>query len=190
VRRCCDVTTLGQDIESGTYACGVSQYKNAEFTDSLATMNAFLTTYPHDPNAPLAQKFTIAAQIAEQEPAAGKQTPTLTTGGSVSVTILNDSPDSLKILYTGPATGTLTLSACGSCSIYATTQDGQDNACTDSDTNYPQTTITLPPGTTYLLQEAPDDTNTTPTAFTEQYEAGNACEACAYETSPLGIGAV
>lgn len=185
-----DIGTLGQDIESGTYACGVAQYKNADYTDSLATMNTFLTTYPHDPNAPLAQKFTIAAQVAAQEPAAGKQLPTLASGGSVSVTILNDSPDALKILYTGPATGTVTLAACGSCSTYATNQDGQDNACTDTNTNYPQTSITLPPGTTYLLQEAPNDPDTTPSTFTEQYDADNAYQACAYETSPFGIGAI
>ena len=47
-----------------------------------ATMDDFAGTYPHDPNLPLARKFSIAAQIAQQDPAAGKTVPTLASGGS------------------------------------------------------------------------------------------------------------
>ena len=177
--------TATRDVESGTFACGVSQYKGGSFSDAQTTMDNFTSTYPHDSNVALAGKFSIAAQIAEQEPAAGKVIPTLASGGSVSVTILNDSPDPIEILYTGGDTGTLNLSACGSCSTYPSDADGQANACGNSSTNYPQVTIDLPAGTTYFLHQATNDSDTTPSAFSEQYSDGNAYEDCAYETSAL-----
>jgi hypothetical protein len=178
-----DGTTAASDVESGTYACGVSQYRSGNFTDAQTTMTNFVKAFPHDPNDALAQNFTIAAQIAEQEPAAGKVVPTTATGGDVSVTFLNDSPDPIQILYTGPVTGSITLGACGSCSTYSSNADGQANACSNSGIDYPQTTISLAAGTTYLLHQNTNDSSTTPNAYSEQYGAGNAYEDCAFETS-------
>ena len=184
-----DAATADGDVEFGTYACGVSQYKSGDFTGAQATMDNFVSTYPHDPNQAPAQKFSIAAQIAQQEPAAGKNLPTLASGGSVSLTILNDSPDPIEILYTGPATGSITIGACGSCSTYPSDQEGQQYSCTDSSINYPQATISLPPGTTYFLHESTDDAGMTPNAFSEQYDAGSTYTDCAYETDSYSSGA-
>ena len=181
-----DTDTADADVEAGTFACGVSQYKSGDFTDAQTTMDNLTSTYQNDPNATLAQNFSIAAQIAQDEPAAGKVLPTAATGGSVSVTILNDSPDPLRILYTGPDTGTVNLAACGSCSTYPNAQAGQQDACGNSSTKYPQTTIDVQPGTTYFLQQDTSSLNSTPNASSEQYEAGNAYSDCAYETSFLG----
>jgi hypothetical protein len=180
-----DSSTATADVEAGTFACGVSQYKSGDFTDADTTMNDFTTTYPNDPNKALASDYSIAAQIAEQEPAAGKVIPTTASGGSVSVTILNDSPDPMQILYTGPVTGTVSIGACSSCSTYASDADGQANACTDSNINYPQATINLLPGTTYFLQQNSNSAATS-NATSEQYDAGNAYTDCTFETSILG----
>jgi len=183
-----DSATASADVESGTYACGVSQYKSGDFSDAETTMNNFASTYPNDPNKALAQNFSIAAQIAQQEPAAGKVIPTVAAGdsNSVTVTILNDSPDPMQILYTGPVTGAITIGACGSCTTYSSTQAGQQNACSNSSITYPQATINLLPGTTYYLQQNTGDSGTSPNTTSEQYDAGNAYTDCTFETSIFG----
>jgi hypothetical protein len=183
-----DAATDATDVESGTYACGVSQYKSGSFTDAQTTLTTFVSTYPHDPNDALAQNFNIAAQIAQSLPAAGKVTPTLATGGDISVTFANDSPDAVEILYTGPVTGKFSIGACGSCTAYASDAAAQANACSNSSINYPQTTISLPAGTTYFLQHNPGNSDTTPTSYSEQYADGNTYGECAYETSTFGVG--
>jgi len=183
-----DAATANHGVESGTYACGVAQYKKADFSDAQSTMSTFVSTYPHDANLALAKKFVIAAQVADQEPAAGKIIPTLTSGGSVSVTILNDSPDAIQILYTGPATGSVTIGACGKCTTYLDEQEGQQYACTDSSMNYPQVTISLPPGTTYFLHQNSDDLGATPYTYSEHYDSGDIYSDCAYETDADGSG--
>lgn len=180
-----DSSTATADVEAGTFACGVSQYKSGDFTDADTTMNDFTTTYPNDPNKALASDYSIAAQIAEQEPAAGKVIPTTAAGGSISVTILNDSPDTMQILYTGPETGTVDIGACSSCTTYSSNADGQANACTNSSINYPQATINVSPGTTYFLQQN-SNSAATANATSEQYEARNDYTDCTFETSILG----
>ncbi|MEY9931292.1 TolA-binding protein [Catenulispora sp. GP43] len=180
-----DVGTVNGDVEAGTYDCAVSKYKGGDFAGAQTAMDSFVSTYPNDPNKALAQKYSIAAQIAQQDADAGKVTPTLTTGGSVSITIFNDSPDAMQILYTGPATGTINIGACSGCKVYATAEDAQQNACGDSSIDYPKASFTLPPGTTYLLQKS---TNTDVTDYThsDQYAAGSVYQLCAYEKSPFG----
>jgi hypothetical protein len=182
-----DAGRADNDVESGTYACGVAEYKGGDFAAALSTMNDFVGAYPHDGNLALAQKIAIAAQIAQQEPAAGKQLPTLASGGDVAVTIMNDSPDPIEILYTGPATGSVTLGACGSCSTYISDQEGQQFACMDSSKTYPTTTISLPAGTTYFLHEPTGGSTATPNAYTEQYDPG-AYTDCAFETQTFSSG--
>lgn len=177
-----DAATANNGVESGTYACGVSQYKDGRFSDAQTTMDDFVSAYPHDPNLGLARKFSIAAQIAQQDPAAGKTVPTLASGGSVTLTILNDSPDAAEILYTGTATGSVTIGACGSCPVYPSEQMGQQFSCTDN-TDYPQATVTLPPGTTYFLHEDTGDQGIAGHTFSERFDAGSAHVLCAYVTS-------
>ncbi|WP_194915847.1 hypothetical protein [Catenulispora rubra] len=180
-----DVATDGGDIESGTYDCAVSDYKNGKFTDAQTAMDSFVSTYPNDPNKALAQKFSIAAQIAQQDADAGKVIPTLTGGGSITITISNDSPDPMQILYTGPATGAINIGACTSCKAYASNAEGQQNACSNTSIDYPKTSFTLPPGTTYFLQKS---TGATVRSYShsEQYDAGTVYDDCAFETSIFG----
>ena len=181
-----DATTATADVESGTYYCAVSKYQAGNFTDAQSALDSFVTTYPNDPNKALAQKYSIAAQIAQQDADAGKVTPTLATGGSVSITVFNDSPDPMQILYTGPATGTINIAACSSCKAYADATTAQQNACGDSGIDYPKTSFTLPPGITYFLQKS-TGTNVKSHTHSETYDAGSEYDVCAYETSLSGL---
>ncbi|MEY9932152.1 hypothetical protein ABH926_006801 [Catenulispora sp. GP43] len=181
-----DATTALADVESGSYSCAVSKYKGGDFAGAQTAMDSFVSTYPNDPNKALAQKYSIAAQIAQQDADAGKVTPTLTNSGSVSLTVSNDSPDPMQILYTGPATGTINIAACSGCKTYANATDGQQNACGNSSIDYPKTSLTLPPGTTFFLQKS-TGTNVQSYAHSESYDAGSEYDVCAYETSLFSL---
>ncbi|MFL6112961.1 MAG: hypothetical protein ACJ786_16640 [Catenulispora sp.] len=177
-----DHDTADRDVESGTFTCGKSQYAKGAFADAEKTMQSFVTGYPKDPDNALAGKFVIAAQIAQQDADAGKQPPTLAVGGSVTIIIANDSPTATHVLYTGSATGTVDLAACTKCKAYPTAQSAKDNACASASIDYPNTTITVPPGTLYIF----DTGNSGPLAakvITLQAGAGDIEGFCTYETS-------
>ncbi|MFE3600931.1 hypothetical protein [Streptomyces sp. NPDC059142] len=185
---------LGEDsgradthIRSGTYECGVQQYRDGEFDTARTTMNDFLTAYRNDRNRARAEKIAIAAEIAADEPAAGKRLPTTASGGSISVTIKNDSPDEVEVLYTGPVTGSVTLKGCGSCSRYPTAIGASVTAC-KGNKNYPQKTISLPAGTTYFLHKSGSSTATSSGADTAKLQPGYIYTECAYVVEGLGTG--
>ncbi|NUS14374.1 MAG: hypothetical protein HOY69_23725 [Streptomyces sp.] len=174
-------------VQTGTYKCGVSQYKDGSFDDALQTMNDFSSKYPHDKNRAMAQKIAIAAEIATKEPAAGKKLPTMATGGSISVTFTNDSPDAIEILYTGKITGSFTLKGCGSCSAYSSDSLAQSLACKDSSKHYAKHTLRLPAGTSYVMQKPLDDSDSaTPIADTRQFDSGYVYTQCAYVLQTYG----
>ena len=165
-------------VESGTYACGVNQYRSAEFGAAVDTMHDFAKKYPHDRHRALAQKIAIAAEIAEHAPAAGRKLPTTASGGGIPVTVSNDSPESVEVLYTGPVTGSFTLPACGSCHLYANESTARASAC-KSGKSYPKKTLSLPPGTVYFLHKSGKD-HTTPGSDTVKLQYGYIYTECAF----------
>ncbi|HEY5833009.1 hypothetical protein [Streptomyces sp.] len=167
-------------VQAGTYACGVDEYRNGDFDNALSTMNDFVDTYPHDRNRALAKKIAIAAEIAKETPDAGKRLPTLASGGGIPVTVSNDSPDDVEVLYTGPVTGSFTLKGCGSCATYSSQATASYSACKESGTNYPKKTINLPAGTTYFLHTSLGGSTATPGTDTVKLRYGYIYTECAY----------
>ncbi|WP_333771556.1 hypothetical protein [Streptomyces sp. IBSBF 2435] len=168
-------------VETGTYNCGVSQYRSGSFGDALTTMNDFTGKYPHDKNRPLALKIAIAAEIATKVPAAGTKVPTLGSGGSISVTFSNDSPDAVEILYTGAVTGSFTLKGCSGCSRYSSDALAQSQACKNTGRHYAKRTLHLPAGTSYIMQKPIDDADSaTPIADSHKFSSGYIYTECAY----------
>ncbi|MEU2285825.1 hypothetical protein ABZ614_28490 [Streptomyces sp. NPDC013178] len=174
---------------SGTYLCGVDQYQDGDFEAAQKTMNEFVKANKNHTNRARAEKIAIAAEIAQTVPAAGKSLPTTRTGGSISVTVQNDSPDDITVLYTGPVTGRFTLRACGSCRTYSlsSTLSPSFEPCSDSGRNYPERTISLPPGTTYFVHK-PNDSLSSPASDTAKLQSGYIYTECAYATQTLGSG--
>lgn len=171
---------------SGTYNCGVDQYKDGSFSDAVTTMDTFIKDNPDSPKRSLARKVAIAAEVAQTVPAAGKRLPTTRSGGSISVTVKNDSPDKITVLYTGPVTGSFTLKACGSCSTYSSLGSSlgfDSKPCSDSGKKYPQKTIQLPAGTTYFVHKSQEGIGNTPASDTAKLEPGYIYTECAYTTS-------
>ncbi|MEU5085335.1 hypothetical protein [Streptomyces sp. NPDC021356] len=186
-----DAERAGRGAASGVYACGVDQYRDGDFAASLTSMNDFVRDHPHDRNRARAQKIAIAAQIAQTVPAAGKRLPTTDSGGGIQVTIKNDSPDDIEVLYTGPVTGSVTIKACGSCSAYsfgATLALGGFHPCGDSGKDYPQRTISLPPGTTYFLHKPRGASASSPASDTAKLRSGYIYTECAYTKKGFSVG--
>lgn len=173
-------------VQTGTYNCGVSQYKAGSFDDALETIDDFLQKYPHDKNHAYAQKLSIAAEIATKLPAAGKKLPTNATGGSISVTFTNDSPDPVEILYTGKTTGSFTLKGCSGCTRYMTDSLAKSLACKDSGKHYAKRTLYVPAGTTYIMQKPVGDDSATPIANSDEFRGGYIYTECAYVRESYG----
>ncbi|MGW3911993.1 hypothetical protein ACWEBX_10800 [Streptomyces sp. NPDC005070] len=186
---------LGQDADrasgtarTGAYACGVDQYKDKDFSEAVTTMNDFAKNNPHHKNRTRAQKIAIAAEVAQTVPAAGKRLPTTASGGSIAVTVKNDSPDEITVLYTGPVTGSFNLKACGSCTSYSlgSTLGIGFKPCSNSGKHYPQRTIRLPVGTTYFVHKSRSATGKSPASDTAKLSPGYIYTECAYTTSSFG----
>ncbi|MEU1039141.1 hypothetical protein [Streptomyces sp. NPDC005907] len=186
-----DVGRADRSADSGAYDCGVDQYKDGDFAEAVTTMNDFADENEGHKNRARARKIAIAAEIAQTIPAAGKRLPTTASGGSISVTLKNDSPDEITVLFTGPVTGSVTLKGCGSCTAYATssTLARGFKPCSDSGKKYPQRTISLPVGTTYFLHKPKSGiSGTTPASDTAKLSSGYVYTECAYTTKGFGLG--
>ncbi|MFJ9717519.1 hypothetical protein ACIRPQ_16500 [Streptomyces sp. NPDC101213] len=187
-----DAGRATSSADSGTYTCGVDQYRDGDFEAAQTTMNEYASAHRTAGNAARAKKIAIAAEIAQTLPAAGRTLPTTRSGGSISVTVKNDSPDEVTVLYTGPVTGSLTLKACGGCKAYSlgSTLTPGFEPCSGGK-NYPQRTISLPPGTTYFVHKSTSSTSSTsstPATDTAKLESGYVYTECAYTTNSLGSG--
>ncbi|MEU6671410.1 hypothetical protein [Streptomyces sp. NPDC046727] len=180
----------GRSGDAGAYACGVDQYRDGDFGAAQETMEKFAADHRHHKNRGRAQKIAIAAEVARTLPAAGRKLPTTATGGSISVTVKNDSPDDITVLYTGPVTGSFTLKGCGGCKAYslADTLFSGFRPCNDSGRHYPQRTIGLPVGTTYFVHKPNGDSTATPASDTARLRPGYLYTECAYSTQRLGSG--
>lgn len=180
----------GRSGDAGEYACGVDQYKNGDFDAARKTMEEFVSGHGHDKNRARAKKIAIAAEVAQTLPKAGRKLPTTASGGSISVTVKNDGPHDITVLYTGPVTGSFTLRGCGGCKAYtlADTLTTGFKPCSDSGRRYPQRTISLPAGTTYFVHKPNGSSTTTPASDTAVLRPGYIYTECAYTTQTLGSG--
>ncbi|WP_338894469.1 hypothetical protein WBG99_01080 [Streptomyces sp. TG1A-60] len=172
----------------GVYTCGVDQYRDGDFAEAVTSMNDFVDANKRHKNTPRAKKIAIAAEIAQKVPEAGKKLPTTRSGGSISVTVKNDSPDEIQVMYTGPVTGTFTLKGCGGCTSYdwSRTLDPNFKPCSGSG-NYPQRTLSLPVGTTYFLHKPKGGSASSPASDTAKLESGYIYTECAYVTTGYGL---
>ncbi|WUJ32767.1 hypothetical protein OG917_15655 [Streptomyces sp. NBC_00388] len=182
-----DAATAGKKVQSGTYACGVDEYEKGDFSGAQKTLTDFAGAYRNDKSRARAQKIAIAAEIAQSEAAAGKRLPSMASGGSIPVTVSNDSPDEVEILYTGPVTGSFKLKACKGCSAFSSDAAAQLGACKGG-RSYPKRTISLPPGTTYFLHKSLDDSTTSSGSNTARIQPGYTYTECAYVVQRIGSG--
>jgi hypothetical protein len=184
-----DVHRADGYVQSGSYTCAIHEYKSRDFDSALKDINDFVKKYPHDRNHTLAKKIAIAAEVAQKVPDAGKHLPTTASGGSISVTVSNDSPDQVEVLFTGPVTGSFTLKGCGSCKTYASEASAQTRACNDSGKSYPKKTLYLPVGTTNFMHKSTSSGDSaTPGSDTAKLRSGYIYTECAYVVRSSALG--
>ncbi|MFD3525112.1 hypothetical protein [Streptomyces sp. NPDC058653] len=179
-------------VESGTYSCGVDQFKDKKFDLALETLTSFRSTYKNSPRLDRARDISIAAEIATKRAAAGNRLPPSGAPGGprLEVVISNDASDAVEILYTGPVTGTVKIKACDGCVNYST-YGAAGRACKDSGKNYPRKTLRLPVGDYHFLLKHSGDAADDVTSTTDgmSVESGYSYTYCSYvvETDPLGV---
>ncbi|WP_189944912.1 hypothetical protein [Streptomyces roseolus] len=151
------VADAGRAVQKGAFSCGAKQFRDGLYSEAVTSMDRYAKDYPNSPQAAHARTISIAAQIADHEPAAGKKLPPATApGGSrMPMVVSNDGKESVELLYTGPVTGKITLEACGTCENYGTLRDAIDpdaKPCGGPSSKYPKATLRLPAGTYHFLQ--------------------------------------
>ncbi|MFJ7069456.1 tol-pal system YbgF family protein [Streptomyces sp. NPDC101115] len=180
---------VGRSIQRGDFACGIDQFKKKEYSEAISTMNDYVKAYPDSPQTAQARNVAIAAEIAEETPAAGNKVPSGATsdGSGMVMVVSNDGPGEVELLYTGPVTGRITLPACGGCKAYPgiLPVGGKVKACSGPSSKYPKRTLTLPPGNYQMLQKR-DSTRTSAEVkkgSTAKIESGYTYTNCLYVTS-------
>ncbi|MGW6580908.1 hypothetical protein ACWF76_16245 [Streptomyces globisporus] len=181
-----------EGVVDGVYACGTDQFKDEKFGAARTTLTDFARTYKSDGRARQARNIAIAAEIADDRPAAGKRLPPSKRpgGARMELVISNDAPNTVEVLYTGPVTGTVTLKACAGCERYSASE-GPRRACRASGRNYPKARLQLPAGEYHFLYKH----GTGATARVDSYSSGTrvqpgyAYTSCTYviERSPFDL---
>ncbi|MFE6914525.1 hypothetical protein [Streptomyces rubiginosohelvolus] len=181
-----------EGVVDGVYACGVDQFKDGKFGAARTTLTDFARTYKSDGRARQARTIAIAAEIADDRPAAGKRLPPSKRpgGARMELVISNDAPNTVEVLYTGPVTGTVTLRACAGCERYSASE-GPRRACKASGRNYPKARLQLPAGEYHFLYKH----GTGATARVDSYSSGTRVQpgytytSCTYviERSPFDL---
>ncbi|WP_086779975.1 hypothetical protein, partial [Streptomyces griseus] len=181
-----------EGVKDGSYACGVDQFKDRKFDAARTTLTDFARTYKSDGRVRRARDIAIAAEIADDRPAAGKRLPPSKRpgGARMELVISNDAPNAVEVLYTGPVTGTVTLKACAGCKRYGAS-DGARQACRASGRNYPKARLQLPAGEYHFLYKH----GTGVTARVDSYSSGTKVQpgytytSCTYviERSPFDL---
>ncbi|WGP12686.1 hypothetical protein [Streptomyces sp. SH5] len=181
-----------EGVVDGVYACGVDQFKDEKFGAARTTLTDFTRTYKSDGRAGRARDIAIAAEIADDRPAAGKRLPPSKRpgGARMELVISNDAPNTVEVLYTGPVTGTVTLRACAGCERYSASE-GPRRACRASGRNYPKARLRLPSGEYHFLYKH----GTGATSRVDSYSSGSRVRpgytytSCTYviERGPFGL---
>ncbi|MFB7450822.1 hypothetical protein [Streptomyces sp. NPDC056194] len=178
-------------VQRGDFACGTDHFKDKEFGTAATVMTDYAKTYPNSPQAAHARAIAIAAEIAEEEPEAGRRLPPADVPGGARMVMVvsNDGPGEVELLYTGPMTGKVTLKSCGTCKKYQTpllVNSPKIKACTGPSSKYPKATLLLPAGDYHFLQKrsatgtsTAGDTKSSKAKIEEGYSYTN----CLYVTS-------
>ncbi|WP_157862257.1 tetratricopeptide repeat protein [Wenjunlia vitaminophila] len=181
-------------LRGALYRCGLEHYRKDEYEEARTTLNRLVDDYPKGGTAERAADLLVDVDIAE---ARSGDTDSLTgpspwTGapaGTVTVELINESPESMQILYSGPETGRATVEACQECTSHNTDLveiDGYEESCGTQDR--PSITLKLEPGAYDVVIRAPSDDTVPPLSGTWHLASGTGYSDCYYITSTFGYG--
>jgi tetratricopeptide (TPR) repeat protein len=105
------------------FKCGQAYEKDRDWSNAIAMYEAFLAEFPDHALAPEAEAGLARAIIAQAKAGGAGDIPApersgSTGSGQTEVVIQNDSPERLRIVFSGPESRIEELAACSSCINY------------------------------------------------------------------------
>ena len=163
------------------YACGQAYEASSAYSDAIAVLGRFLTSYPDhaltDPVKDAFARVTVAdakAAGAGSLPDPNHVGPSEAGGDLATVVIQNSSPESMGIVFSGPDTRVEKLEACPTCETY--TDTGPDE-CPEAG---PVGTYVVEPGSYEVVVTATSTSDVTPFHGTWTLSAGEEYSSCFY----------
>jgi tetratricopeptide (TPR) repeat protein len=105
------------------YKCGLEFEKNSDNSSAIAIYERFLSKYPNHNLTPKVEAALAKLLILKAKSTSAGNIPIPNVSGSTAsgvtdVVIQNDSPDKLRIVFSGPQAHIETLEACSTCTNY------------------------------------------------------------------------
>jgi hypothetical protein len=142
-------------------ACGEAYQSAGRYNEAIEQLQRFLTDYPNHKQT-AAVEVTLAKTLIDQAKANNAGTlpsPVIdgrTAAGTTKVQIRNDSPEPMRIVFTGPETRFEELPGCKDCQVFTTSVP---QSCPEKG---PIATYTLKPGDYQVLVRSIGDRTVTP----------------------------
>jgi len=158
------------------YACGQLYDKAELFFFAIDYYDRFLDGYPNHPRAPEVKSALLRSIVANAKANGGGKLPTpersnTTADGSTVVIVRNESPESLRIVFSGSEERIEELEACSTCATYY----ASPLFCPDTG---PVGRYTVKPGQYFVVVESTSDDGTTPWSGNWTLESGGEYTNC------------
>ncbi|MBI5963412.1 MAG: hypothetical protein HY863_08065 [Chloroflexi bacterium] len=167
------------------YGCGQKYEVNTDYANARKMYETFLAAFPEHSLAKEVES-ALARTIVAQAKASGAgeisqpESSGSTTSGVVQVIIQNDSPDRMRITFSGPSSQVEELEACSTCTSYEVAQ--APLFCPELG---PIGQYTLPPGVYDIVVESISDDAVTPWIGNWDLVDGNEYHRCFFITTEL-----
>jgi hypothetical protein len=144
-----------------TYLCGQTYLKQKSFTAAISPFQTFLANYPNHKLIPMVETGYAQAIVGQAKASgAGELPPPNATGytenGDTVVAIANDSPETLRIIFSGPDPRFEELPPCKDCQVYTSEPS---ETCPEA---APSEIYRLAPGDYHVLVRSSSDQDVIP----------------------------
>lgn len=178
------ITAPATTMPTLLFACGIAAENAGAYSEALAFYEQVLDEYLASVNPSELEAAIVRATLAEATASgAGFLPAPLATGessgdaGFATVVIQNDSPESLRMVFSGPDVRVEDLESCEECASFG---DDEPEFCPEIG---PVATYTLAPGTYDVVVKASSDGGVTPFRGNWTLEAGEEYSSCFYIVS-------
>ncbi len=167
------------------YGCGLKYEENSDLANARKMYETILSGYPEhslakDAESALARTIVAQAKASGAGEISQPESSGSTTSGNVKIIIQNDSPERLRIIFSGPNSLVKELDACSTCTSYAVGQEPM--YCPELG---PTGQYTLPPGVYDIVVESISSISVTPWAGNWNLIDGNEYYRCFLLTTKL-----
>lgn len=161
------------------YGCGQAYQAAGRHTDAVTLLQQFLSDYPGHEQTSAVEVALAAAMFDEARANNAGQLPSpgvsgRANAGSTQVEIRNDSPEPMRIIFSGAETRFEELPGCEDCTVF---RGNVPDACPEQG---PVATYTLKPGDYQVLVRSIGDTSVTPFTGEWKLEDGYIYSNCFY----------